>query len=188
MAKKAKPADIPREGVNTRITRELRDKLDEAAAKSGRSVGSEIERRLENSFLIPEEFYRLLENKATSRVLWLIAQSWEVLEILMEKRWYEDQDTLAAAKSSAAAIVGALQPQTVLPAIPPTELLNIRDIDLELIGKRSSEFITSRLAGTPLSSDFPAEVKGLLARTARKPNEDAPITDAPRHKTRAPRE
>ncbi|MCJ2020506.1 hypothetical protein MKK84_24265 [Methylobacterium sp. E-065] len=50
MGKKSEPVETPRKGVNTRITDDLRLRLERSAAHSNRTVGSDIEHRLEASF------------------------------------------------------------------------------------------------------------------------------------------
>lgn len=50
MGRRQDKADTPRHGVNTRIRDDLRAKLDQAAIKNDRTLGNEIERRLEASF------------------------------------------------------------------------------------------------------------------------------------------
>lgn len=50
MGKKSLPAETPRKGVNTRITDDLRTRLEASAQENNRTLGSEIEHRLELSF------------------------------------------------------------------------------------------------------------------------------------------
>lgn len=45
------PRDGKRYPLNMRTTKEIRERLEAAAAASGRSMAQEVERRLENSFL-----------------------------------------------------------------------------------------------------------------------------------------
>lgn len=119
MARKSKAAEIPREGVNTRITKDLREKLEAAASAAGRSVGSEIERRLETSFKFKEELLALFEDEKTFSAVCAVAMTWISLENVIGRPWYSDKDTLEVAKVSAASIIGALK--TTSPAPPPAE-------------------------------------------------------------------
>jgi hypothetical protein len=109
MAKKSKVAEVPREGVNTRITKELREKLDAAAEAGGRSVGSEIERRLERSFKFKEELLSLLDDERTFHAAATIALTWLELETITGRKWYDNHKTLIAAQASAASVVGAIR-------------------------------------------------------------------------------
>ncbi|MCJ2042972.1 Arc family DNA-binding protein [Methylobacterium sp. J-078] len=109
MAKKSKVAEVPREGVNTRITKDLREKLDAAAEAGGRSVGSEIERRLERSFKFKEELLALLEDERTFHAVAAIALTWMEIETITGRKWYDSHKTLIAAQAAAGSVVGSIR-------------------------------------------------------------------------------
>ncbi|WEH93052.1 Arc family DNA-binding protein [Acinetobacter soli] len=46
---------------NLRIPEELKDKIKDAASQSGRSINAEAQMRLEESFTVPQETSRLLQ-------------------------------------------------------------------------------------------------------------------------------
>lgn len=121
MAKKSKPAEVPREGVNTRITRELRDKLDAAAAASGRSVGSEIERRLERSF-VPDTAI-LLEwagDHKTLSIMTTMLNAWKMLSMATNKPWHDDVDSIEAARHAANLIIDLFKDNRISALIETT--------------------------------------------------------------------
>lgn len=157
MAKKAKPAETPREGVNTRITRELRDKLDAAAAQSGRSVGSEIERRLERSFSVKAEILELFQDEATSTALSAIALSWYSFKIITNRDWYEDVSTLLTAQAAAQTILShfkSLSGESISGAsekISPEEVPNIISLGA-LLGEVTRDRIKNRPGDKALPS------------------------------------
>jgi hypothetical protein len=52
-----------RQGVNTRITSSLRGQLEAAAKDAGRSLGAEIERRLEQSFAPADDLRQVIREE-----------------------------------------------------------------------------------------------------------------------------
>jgi hypothetical protein len=98
-----KPRRVP---VSTKITPDLRDRLDTAAQNAGRTLGNEIERRLEQSCRLKPEHMELLQDERTITALIAIAVSWENLATITGKQWYEDVNTLLAAQAAAHSIMG----------------------------------------------------------------------------------
>lgn len=90
MPKRATP-DGPGERVAllSRTTIELRQKLEQAAAQSGRSLGQEVERRLERSF----DFDYLMGDNETALVLRSIANAVQRFEKASGKSWVRDSET-----------------------------------------------------------------------------------------------
>ncbi|MBA9069875.1 hypothetical protein FHR71_003636 [Methylobacterium sp. RAS18] len=111
--------------VSTKILPDLRDRLEAAATAGGRTLGNEIERRLERSFLFKEELLALFEDEKTFSAACAVAMTWISLENVIGRPWYSDKDTLEVAKVSAASIIGALK--TTSPAPPPAEGSDLDD-------------------------------------------------------------
>ncbi len=101
MGKKSEPADTPRKGVNTRITDELRRRLDAAAEASGRSVGAEIEHRLEASFDADAFFSRggfsyVRSNKAPAALFGALAEAFQEISAVARERGFSEIETREA--------------------------------------------------------------------------------------------
>jgi len=159
MAKKSKPAEIPREGVNTRITKELREKLDAAATAAGRSTGSEIERRLERSFRIKDELLALFEDERTLHAVSAIAMTWIALENATGKPWYHNKDTIEAAQHAAHSIVGMLKPARDAAVVSETEKAVDEVAKSEAkrrLGMLLAEHVRRRIRRDPFDDDIDA--------------------------------
>jgi TraY domain-containing protein len=80
--------------VMSRTTVEMRAKLEEAASQSGRSLGQEVEARLEKSFAQDELYKVLFGDKAHSQNLArLTSKTLQIIESITGKRWVEDYET-----------------------------------------------------------------------------------------------
>lgn len=101
-----KPRRVP---VSTKITPELRDRIDAAATAAGRTLGNEIERRLERSTRFKEELLDILEDERTLVAAAAIAISWSSIETITGRKWYSSVDTLLAAQASAHSVMGIMR-------------------------------------------------------------------------------
>jgi hypothetical protein len=109
MGKKSEPAETPRKGVNTRITDDLRLRLEKSAAHSNRTVGSDIEHRLEASFKL--DFVNegglgaLLQNKAALDFISHVGAVMDrVLEVSRDRK-FSEIETRKALRSAMAVLV-----------------------------------------------------------------------------------
>lgn len=67
MPKKAVTSEVRRSLINVRTTADIRRRLEEAAASSGRSLTHEIEHRLEQTFA--EDYMRQIAREEAQRLL-----------------------------------------------------------------------------------------------------------------------
>ena len=107
-AKRPKRVDR-RKTTSTRMTPEIRARLEEAAAQSGRSLAQEIELRVDQSFLA-DEFLGGPGNATAAKLVGLILQD---VEARTGKSWREDKDTYYGAFSAVATVLRVLGPQDV---------------------------------------------------------------------------
>jgi hypothetical protein len=107
--------------LNMRTTQETRDRLEKAAADSGRSLVQEVEYRLERSFM--EEDQRVREfGDQRAQLLWRLCSAVkEIVERETGKDAFDDYETSVAAR---AAIVKVLD--GFLTLLPPTELMEAK--------------------------------------------------------------
>ncbi|WP_237482664.1 hypothetical protein [Lichenibacterium dinghuense] len=105
MPKTATP-DGPGERVAllSRTTIELRKQLEHAASLSGRSLGQEVERRLERTF----DFDYLLGDNETALVLRSIANAIRRFELASGKSWVKDSETQARVHEAVSKMVDVL--------------------------------------------------------------------------------
>ena len=82
-----------RKTLSTRITSDLRDRLDKSADESGRSLSQEIEFRLEQSFRDEKALYREFGGQKTYNVMRFLAQIPYFAEQMTRQSWLEDRET-----------------------------------------------------------------------------------------------
>ncbi len=123
MAKKAKqargkrgrPPLPPGEGklfpLNMRTTKEIRDRLAAAAQESGRSRSQEVEYRLSRSFQDEEARYQTFEDKATFRLMKLLAAAKGLAESRTGKSMDGDVETFRAVKVAINSILDWFEPE-----------------------------------------------------------------------------
>ncbi|TXN14696.1 hypothetical protein FV219_03250 [Methylobacterium sp. WL122] len=109
MGKKSEPAESPRKGVNTRITDELRAKIEKSAAHTNRTVGSDIEHRLEASFKLDfvnsDGLGALLHNEAA---LQFVSNAGAVIDqtiSVARERKFSEIETRKALRSALAVVI-----------------------------------------------------------------------------------
>ena len=94
------PFEEKRKTLTTRITQELRERLEGAAEKTGRSLSQEIELRLEHSFALDSERYALFGGMVLYRVMALLATVINLVEEQTGKKWTKDPRTYAEVKDA----------------------------------------------------------------------------------------
>jgi hypothetical protein len=101
VAETAAPPEGKRHPLNIRTTRELREQLESAANRSGRSLAQEMEMRLDHSFA--DE--RLLGGAHNFAVARLIASALSIVETALGQRWTESELAKEACRGAAAKAV-----------------------------------------------------------------------------------
>jgi Arc-like DNA binding domain len=94
-------ADRKRANLTFRTRSGMREKLEAAAAQSGRSVSEEVEYRLERSFQQAESIADILGGVATANLLLLISMAIQEVEKATGKSWREDAGTYDRMKLAA---------------------------------------------------------------------------------------
>ncbi|MGA0595152.1 TraY domain-containing protein [Enterovirga sp. CN4-39] len=95
--------------VMSRTTKELRAKLEEAAAASGRSLGQEVEYRLEQSFARPPSTTELLGGPGPALLAKLVAVTTQAVQAQTGASWETDPRTRSVLyRALKATLVGTL--------------------------------------------------------------------------------
>ncbi len=89
-----------RKTLSTRITSELRDRLDKSADESGRSLSQEIEFRLEQSFRAEDAYYREFGDKSLYMTMRWFALTLDEAQQITEKPWKKDEETFGIAANA----------------------------------------------------------------------------------------
>lgn len=109
MGKKSEPAETPRKGVNTRITDDLRLRLERSAAHSNRTVGSDIEHRLEASFKLDFVNERglgaLLQNDAALDFISNVGAVLDQVLAVSRQRNFSEIETRKALRAAMAVLI-----------------------------------------------------------------------------------
>ena len=90
-----------------RTTQTLRDRMEKAAAESGRSLAQEVEYRMERSFR-DDEVFGSIENRIIAQVLTNAAQG---IELKTGQSWLEDWDTYLAVDQACRTILKLYGPK-----------------------------------------------------------------------------
>ena len=127
-----------RKTLSTRITSDLRDRLDKSADESGRSLSQEIEFRLEQSFRDEKALYREFGDKSLYMTMRWFALTLDEAQQITEKPWKKDEETFGIAIK---ALWTMLQKRKGLPAPPLILGLPMADYQrrIERTGKRVGE-------------------------------------------------
>ncbi len=86
-----------RKTLSTRITSDLRDRLDKSADESGRSLSQEIEFRLEQSFRDQEALYREFGDELVYKMMRWFAIAIDAAQQVTDKSWKNDRETFRIA-------------------------------------------------------------------------------------------
>ncbi len=127
-----------RKTLSTRITSELRDRLDKSADESGRSLSQEIEFRLDQSFRDEKALYREFGDKSLYMTMRWFALTLDEAQQITKKPWKKDEETFEIAIK---ALWTMLQKRKGLPAPPLILGLPMADYQrrIERTGKRVGE-------------------------------------------------
>lgn len=112
---KLPPGKGKRVPLNMRTTQEVRDRLEHAAADSGRSLVQEVENRLEFSFLDEDAREREMGGRELHALFRMLGAVAEFIEERTGKKWSEDWDTGVAVQVAWKVLVGHATPS------PPSE-------------------------------------------------------------------
>ena len=96
---------------NTRITPELRGKLDQAAAGSKRSLSDEIEERLARSFAFQDESLKIFGSRQDYAACRLFADLMHRLFVATGRSWREDAWTADQLRAGVVRLLDALRPE-----------------------------------------------------------------------------
>jgi hypothetical protein len=90
----AEQAGRRRHSLNTRTTQRLRERLEQSAQASGRSLAQEVEVRLEKSFETEDILLRTFGTPHNMLILRAVASCLSAVQIFTGKRWSEDFESL----------------------------------------------------------------------------------------------
>ncbi len=120
MPRKAVDGAVRMQSLNLKTTQELRDKMEKAAAESGRALTHEVEARLNRSF----EYDYLMGESETALVVRAIGAAVRRFEVTSGKQWTEDKDTQEAAFEAVTRIVDVImRPRPVEEAFVPNTVV-----------------------------------------------------------------
>ena len=121
---KLPPGKGKRVPLNMRTTQEVRDRLEHAAADSGRSLVQEVENRLEFSFLGEDAREREMGGRELLALFRMLGAVAEFIEERTGKKWSEDFDTGLAVQVAWKALIGQHMPS---PSSEYHRAVNIQD-------------------------------------------------------------
>ncbi len=112
--KRGRPALPPEEGkrypLNMRTTKALRNRLQNAASTSGRSLAQETELRLERSFAREDDLDGLFGEKSTYRLMVMLGSTINLVQEMTGKNWRKDRRTYVEVKRAVSAFLDAFGP------------------------------------------------------------------------------
>lgn len=101
-------ADGRRHSLNTRTTKQLRDRLEAAATASGRSLAQEVEARLEKSFAEEDILLRVFGTPHDMLLLRTIAAALSQIQGTTGTLWSRDRETLRQCQMAVEQILFAI--------------------------------------------------------------------------------
>jgi hypothetical protein len=155
--------------LNMRTTKEVRDKLEHAAAATGRSLAQEVELRLEKSFLIQDLMAQGLELSYGSKlaaVLLMLGEGMKMTANMPDdsgRDWFDDPYSFDQVVRCSNRIFSALR--------PPGELPEVSVLDLHLGDGFARTILDEAASGRSKSGFRPAQAKlirDLLGPLARR--------------------
>ncbi len=156
----AGPYEGKRKTLSTRITPELRDKLEAASKASGRSLSQEIELRLDRSFETDVQLHEAFGGEHLYALARMIAAILALIESTSGKTWKTDRQTFEEVKAVIDKTLEALGP-TAPTAPNDQKLLDYAD--------SLGEVITSTVLGKGEGSRrHTSEAAMLVLRSASK--------------------
>jgi hypothetical protein len=116
------------ETLTTRITPAVRSGLEREAARSGRSLSQEVEKRLEASLQAPQKDLKVWGPPHVCLLARLVSKMTTAIESSAHKRWHEDQFTAETVRSAAEMLIMRLAPGGS-PQTPPELERMAREIE-----------------------------------------------------------
>ncbi|MCC0809120.1 hypothetical protein FPV16_23455 [Methylobacterium sp. W2] len=147
--------------VSTKILPDLKERLESEASAGGRTLGSEIERRLEGSFKYRSEHLALFEDERTFHALCAIAATWMTIEDVSGRPWYSNKGTIKTAKHAVDAILDMMKAEN--PIEPPKGLLEfaLQDAAQRELGERVAGRIREKIKRLPANDENDKAIVGL---------------------------
>ncbi len=103
-----RPGKTKRASFTTRLTADLKQRLERDAAAEGRSLSEEIESRLERSFHVEEERYREFGSELTFHFMKLLSAAVTMTETATGKKWLGEGSAMETTMAALAAMNGIL--------------------------------------------------------------------------------
>lgn len=133
MVKKSEPADTPRKGMSMRLAEDLRSKLEWSAAHSNRTVGSDIEHRLNASFKLDfvnsTGLSALLGNNAATDFISCIGAIIDGLLKKCREREFSEIDTRKALRAAFSVLISRhLWTGEETPAVEKLDGVRLKDL------------------------------------------------------------
>ena len=117
-----RPSKAPRKGARNslglRVTAETKNRLEAAAAASGRSQSQEVEFRLERSFRKEDDGIAALGGSEQHALFRMMAAAAEIIENRTGKSWSSDWETSIAVRDAWEALTAAVLPK------PPKKIVD----------------------------------------------------------------
>lgn len=126
-AKPKGPITDKRRAFTTRITEEMRERLEQAAAESGRSISQETELMLESAFERDIAFHAMFGSAELNSLFKMLAAAADIVDERMGKSWKSDYETFVAMKTAWEKLINGLRPD--LKAEDRTVLAEVREAD-----------------------------------------------------------
>jgi hypothetical protein len=114
--------------LTTRITPAVRAGLEREAAKNGRSLSQEVEKRLATSLVNPQKTRKEWGESHVLLLARLVSRLTIGIELSTQKRWHEDRFTADAVRAALDTVVTQLASQTD-PQIPPALEKMAKDLE-----------------------------------------------------------
>ena len=118
LARRGRPPLAETEGkrsvLNARVTRETRQRLQEAAANSGRSLSQEIEFRLERTFAQDDARYEDFGGEIHHRFFRVLADTGQIIGDQSGRDWFEDGEAYDQWIAAVALLLGQFRPTRVI--------------------------------------------------------------------------
>ncbi|GJE14439.1 hypothetical protein FOHLNKBM_5514 [Methylobacterium longum] len=141
MVKKSEPAETPRKGMSMRLADDLRTKLEWSAAHSNRTVGSDIEHRLNASFKLDfvnsTGLSALLGNAAATDFISSLGAVIDGLLKTCRDRKFSEVETRKALRAALSVLISQhLWTGEDIPAVPGADGAKVKDLPPVRLGQR----------------------------------------------------
>ena len=168
---KLPPGEGKRVPLNMRTTRGLREKLEKAAAESGRSLAQEVENQLERSLLHDDYLTIMAPDQAGARFVQGVLSAKSIIDHVSGCSIFDDQETYEAFAASVVAILDHNKPprrSLAKKSVFLNALTSLSDVDPKELAKASSiqtarEF--GHLVGAVICRSGPLPLWGKMVAT-----------------------